>query len=87
MGADGVAVGDGSGLQVVEAGTRFKVQLRMLRVDDQQTTSFAEVKGCSIGVDFMEKGLNASLYTPIGQCFESAALNGGKVHKHILATV
>ncbi len=40
VGADGDAVGDGSGLQVVEAGTRFKVQVRIFRVDDQQTTSF-----------------------------------------------
>ncbi len=37
----GDAVGDGSGLQVVEAGTRFKVQLRMFRVEDQQTPRLA----------------------------------------------
>jgi hypothetical protein len=31
---------DGCGLQVVQAGARFEVQLRMDRIGDQQATSF-----------------------------------------------
>jgi hypothetical protein len=40
VGADGDAVGNGGRLQVVEAGAGFKVQMRMLRVCDQQAAPF-----------------------------------------------
>jgi len=40
MGADGDAVIDGGGLQVVEAGAGFKVQTAVFRVSEQQAAAF-----------------------------------------------
>jgi hypothetical protein len=40
MGADGDAVIDGSGLQMIQAGAGLQVQVRMFRIGDQQTATF-----------------------------------------------
>ena len=40
MRSNGDAVGNGSGLQVIQAGTGFQVQIGVLRVGNQQAASF-----------------------------------------------
>jgi hypothetical protein len=40
MGADSDAVGDGGGLQMIEAGTGLQVQIGMLRIGNQQSAAF-----------------------------------------------